>query len=199
MKEKDIEKSIRFCKKALNELLAGKFPLEMLVITKSLKGYYKNPDQIAHKVLADRMGLRDPGNKPQSNDRIAYAYIDLNVGRNANVLQGDKIENPEYIREQNLKLDYKFYITNQIMKPVCQIYALAVTELQGYTKPSNYFEQKYKSLLEKNMGDEDKTKRKIDELKNKEIEEIVFSEALRKATNKKNNVMEITDFFKCGS
>ena len=49
------------------------------------------------------------------------------------------------------------------------------------------------------MGDEDKTKRKIDELKNKEIEEIVFSEALRKATNKKNNVMEITDFFKCGS
>lgn len=197
MKEKDIEKSIRFCRQALNELLAGKFPLEMLVITKSLKGYYKNPNQIAHKVLADRMGLRDPGNKPQSNDRIAYAYIDLNVGRNACVLQGDKIENPEYIREQNLKLDYKFYITNQIMKPVCQIYALAVTELEGYTKPTNYFDKKYKSLLEKNMGDVDKTKRKIDELKNKEVEEIVFSDALRKATNKKNNAREITDFFKC--
>ena len=199
MKEKDLEKSIRFCKQALNELLAGKFPLEMLVITKSLKGYYKNPDQIAHKVLADRMGLRDPGNKPQSNDRIAYAYIDLNVGRNASVLQGDKIENPEYIREHNLKLDYKFYITNQIMKPVCQIYALAVTELNGYTKPRNYFDKKYKSLLEKNLGDTDKTKRKIDELKIKEIEEIVFSDALRKATNKKNNAREITDFFKCGS
>jgi DNA polymerase elongation subunit (family B) len=197
MKEKDLEKSIRFCKQALNELLAGKFPLEMLVITKSLKGYYKNPNQIAHKVLADRMGLRDPGNKPQSNDRIAYAYIDLNLGRNANVLQGDKIENPEFIRENDIKLDYKFYMTNQIMKPVCQIYALAVTELEGYTKPTNYFVRKYKSLLEKNAGDEDKTKRKIDELKNKEVEELVFSEALRKATNKKNNVREITDFFKC--
>ena len=83
------------------------------------------------------------------------------------------------------------------MKPVCQIYALAVTELEGYTKPTDYFDKKYKSLLEKNMGDADKTKRKIDELKNKEVEEIVFSDALRKATNKKNNAREITDFFKC--
>jgi hypothetical protein len=30
---------------------------------------------MAHKVLADRMGLRDPGNKPQVNDRIPFVYI----------------------------------------------------------------------------------------------------------------------------
>ena len=40
------------------------------------------------------------------------------------VLQGDKVEHPSFIQENNLKLDYQFYITNQIMKPVCQIYAL---------------------------------------------------------------------------
>ena len=49
---------------------------ETLIITKSLRGYYKNPDQIAHKVLADRIGERDPGNKPKSNDRIPFVYID---------------------------------------------------------------------------------------------------------------------------
>ena len=29
--------------------------LDMFVITKSLRGYYKNPEAIAHKVLADRI------------------------------------------------------------------------------------------------------------------------------------------------
>jgi len=28
-------------------------------------------------VLGDRIGDRDPGNKPQSNDRIPYCYIDI--------------------------------------------------------------------------------------------------------------------------
>ena len=47
----------------------------MFVITKSLSGYYKNPQGIAHKVLADRMAERNPGNKPKPNDRIPYMYI----------------------------------------------------------------------------------------------------------------------------
>ena len=51
--------------------------LDMFVITKSLRGYYKNPEAIAHKVLADRIADRDPGNKPKPNDRIPYAYIQV--------------------------------------------------------------------------------------------------------------------------
>ena len=75
MNEQNLQKSIDWLQNELHKLLDGKFPLEMLVITKSLRGYYKNPNQIAHKVLADRIGVRDPGNKPSSNDRIPYAYI----------------------------------------------------------------------------------------------------------------------------
>ena len=48
----------------------GGFPMNDFIITKSLRGYYKNPQGIAHKVLADRMGERDPGNKPKAGDRI---------------------------------------------------------------------------------------------------------------------------------
>ena len=102
----------------LIKLLDGKFKLDMLVITKSLRGYYKNPDRIAHKVLADRMGVRDPGNKPSSNDRIPYVYIEVKEEKGKSMLQGDRIEHPEYIKENKLKPDYKFYITNQIMKPM---------------------------------------------------------------------------------
>ena len=118
--QKNIEQSIKYLQKELKKLLDGKFPLEMLVITKSLRGFYKNPDQIAHKVLADRIGVRDPGNKPKSNDRIPYVYIET---KGEVKLQGDGIETPEYIQEQKLKPDYMFYITNQIMKPVAGIMA----------------------------------------------------------------------------
>ena len=51
--------------------------MEDLTVTKTLRGYYKTPESIAHKVLADRMGERDPGNKPASNDRIPYVYINV--------------------------------------------------------------------------------------------------------------------------
>ena len=34
------------------------------------------------------------------------------------MLQGDRIEHPDYIREMGLQPDYKFYITNQINKKV---------------------------------------------------------------------------------
>ena len=41
-------------------MIEEKYDMVKLVITKSLRGEYKNPKTIAHKVLADRIGKRDP-------------------------------------------------------------------------------------------------------------------------------------------
>jgi len=189
LKERDLAKSIKVLQEDLHSLLDGKFPMDMLVITKSLKGFYKNPTQIAHKVLADRMGDRDPGNKPMSNDRIPYAYIET---KNAK-LQGDKIENPQFITDNKLKLDYKFYITNQIMKPVGQIYALIADTLPGFNKGAGYYENKRKYLL--NKFPPHKADEKIQNAKFDDATDLIFGEVLRKATNRKNKAREITDFF----
>ena len=72
------------------------------------------------------MTARDPGNKPASGDRIPYVYIH-NPARGA--LQGDKIETPTFIIENKLKIDYSFYITNQVMKPVQQVFALVLEKI----------------------------------------------------------------------
>ena len=197
MNQKNLELSISFLREELFKLLNGGFGMEMLIVTKSLRGYYKNPGSIAHKVLADRMGVRDPGNKPSSNDRIPYAYVEVKERKNINVLQGDRIEHPDYIREMGLKPDYKFYITNQIMKPVGQIYSLIVEKLDGFKYPENYYESKYKSLL--NTLTPEKAKNKITALKFKDACDIVFGEVIRVAENRKNKAREITDFFKIGN
>ena len=189
----DLEGSIKFCQEACSKLLQGKFPMDMLVITKSLRGFYKNPDQIAHKVLADRIGEREPGNKPKSNDRIPFVYIETKASRGAKVLQGDKIENPDYIKKNSIKPDYKFYITNQIMKPVGQIYALTVENLPGYNKPKDYFDNKYNSLLSTKTPE--KAAEKVKELRFNEATDLIFGEVLRVANNKRDGAREITDFF----
>ncbi len=76
LNKRDLNAAKLFFRESTKNLLEGKVDISQLVISKTLKAEYANPTQIAHKVLADRMGERDEGNKPQSNDRIPYCYID---------------------------------------------------------------------------------------------------------------------------
>ena len=219
LNKRNVEDSKKYFKKSIKDLLEGNVDISQLIISKTVRTDYSNPTQIAHKVLADRMGERDPGNKPQSNDRIPYCFIDTcnilcaicNVKTNPlkckctscmniycthhlgnhrekcskicrfcripekendtsgksnlqkcltctgyycskcyekhnirtdkykvkhtdkckkvlvpKLLQGDTIEHPQYITEQKLKIDYNYYLTNQIQKPVYQIFELVM-------------------------------------------------------------------------
>ena len=129
--QRNIVDAFAFVQSAARDLLAGKFPTKRLTITKSLKAEYKLVP--AHKILADRIGKRDPGNKPASNDRIPFVYVMQPSGRSwpKTASQGERIEMPSYMREKGLKPDYIFYITNQIAKPIAQVFGLVVDQLPG--------------------------------------------------------------------
>lgn len=114
---------IKYVRTVLKNILRGKYPIEYFIISKTLKKNYKNRSSIAHAVLADRIAKRDPGNKPQVNDRIQYVYF---ISNKKTKLQGDKIEDPKYLLDNNLELDYLYYITNQIEKPALQFLELIV-------------------------------------------------------------------------
>jgi DNA polymerase elongation subunit (family B) len=120
-----------FVRKTAEDLLRGAFPLRKLTITKSLRAEYADPMRIAHKVLADRIGTRDPGNKPSTSDRIPFVYIATTKGKPVPKLQGDRIETPTFITANGLQPDYAFYITNQISKPVSQVFGLVIEDLPG--------------------------------------------------------------------
>jgi DNA polymerase elongation subunit (family B) len=193
MKEQDIQKAIDFLKSCLKNIVDEKYPIEKLIITKSLRSGYKNPQGIAHKVLADRITARDPGNKPSSGDRIPFVYINT---KNKKALQGEKIETPTFILENNLKIDYSFYITNQIMKPVQQVFALVLEKIweQNGKKPKIVKFKKEIENLRKTV-DEDKFSDKLEQLKNKEVKILLFDEYLRETINEKEGVQSLTKFF----
>lgn len=153
MIDRNFKEALEWLNKTLNDIQNEKFPMNYFIISKSLSGFYKNPKSIAHKVLADRIGERDPGNKPKSNDRIPFAFIKIrdydivfdrtnpyksgkNKGkdRKRSILQGNRIEDPDYITDNKLEIDYPFYITNQIMNPVKQVLDLNIEYLDKTQK-----------------------------------------------------------------
>ena len=131
LNQRNIVAAFEFARQATRDLVAGVFPIKRLTITKSLRAEYKLIP--AHKILAERMGKRDPGNKPCSNDRIPFVYTMQPAGKAwpADTKQGARIETPAYMKEKGLVPDYTFYITNQIAKPVAQVFGLVVESLPG--------------------------------------------------------------------
>jgi DNA polymerase delta subunit 1 len=128
LKDEAIDIAFEYLMKECKKVLNNQFPIEMFIISKNLKSYYKFPKRIAHNVLAQRCAKRDKGNCFQSNDRVPYVYIkitdDMQREINGDVLQGNRIDTPQYIMQYGKQIDYEFYITNQIMEPICQIFEL---------------------------------------------------------------------------
>ena len=121
LNDKDTNKAIVKTKEFLRDMFSGKFNINYFTTSKTLKEKesYKDWTKIAHVVLADRIAIRNPGNKPQSGDRLAFVPIVVE-NKTKDTLQGDLIETPDYIMENNLEIDYLFCMTNQIMKPAVQ-------------------------------------------------------------------------------
>lgn len=204
MKKQSIRESIAFLKGHLQQIVECNAPMDKFIITKSLRSGYKNPKSIAHKVLADRITERDPGNKPGAGDRIPFVFIVV-PGNPKKTLQGNKIETPTYVVEHGLKIDYGFYITNQIMKPVQQLFALVLEKIWAENgtngkkalnniKLSNY-KKSVKEIRDKYDWDEAKIEEKVEELRCKEIKELLFDPFIRKASHDKEGIRGIDTMF----
>jgi len=187
-----VQDAVLFTKRCLTDVVDEKFGLEKLIITKSLRGFYKRPESIAHRALADRIGKRDPGNKPSVGDRIPFVYIET---KGKVKLQGDKVEHPDFIRKNKLRPDYAFYITNQIMKPVQQVFALVLEQIPEYKHKVGTLRRKItelRSAIEDDVKFADKEKK----LRNDEVKALIFDASLRKVQNAKNKQSSMDMFIK---
>ena len=207
-----VKKAEMWVKKEAQKLLDGAFPMDKFIVTKSLRSEYKNEESIAHKVLANRIGDRDPGNKPQSNDRVPYAYVQTKERKGIKTLQGDRIENPQYIIENNLKLDYKIYLECQVEKPVSQLFGLVLEHLNEYKKGKYNFVQPDVDKLanfdrikdipgidtikrEKIRKDIRKIQKKRDEQRTEATSQMMFGQMKSFYDNDVKGLRKITDFF----
>ncbi len=134
---KSAAEGIKRLRNSLEEMKNGKVPIEEYVVSQTLRAYSHYKINAKHGfvtqaqvMLAKRVEERDPGNAFQLNDRVPYCFIKKNNW----TLQGERIETPEYIKDNGLKIDWQYYISNQLQTPICQLFALTGNDLKSFFK-----------------------------------------------------------------
>lgn len=146
---------IRGLRKQINDVLNGVFPDDQFVITMTLSRLdYARPESIPHKVLADRIAKRDPGNAPQINDRIKFMFIEkLDV---KTTKPGENVETPEFIKANGIRLDYLHYVEHQILNPILDLLKMLGQDTSCLDDILKVAEKKFKErkliTIQKNRG-----------------------------------------------
>lgn len=113
------------------ELLSGDVPNEKLILSQGLSDTYKvggknvsvtssesvNINQ-SHVQVVTKMRQRKPGSEPQSGDRVPYL---LTKTENPKAKAYEKAEDPKYVEEHGVHVDYHYYFVNKFLNPVCDL------------------------------------------------------------------------------
>lgn len=117
LEDRNVEEAEEFVKRTIANLLQNKVDLSQLVISKQLSRQdYANKQP--HVELAERMRKRDAGSAPNVGDRVAYVIIKTASGDK----NYEKSEDPLYVLENSLPIDTKYYLDNQLSKPLTRIF-----------------------------------------------------------------------------
>jgi DNA polymerase delta subunit 1 len=113
------------------ELLSGDVPNHKLVLSQGLSDAYKvdgksvsinSSESVdinqAHVQVVVKMRERKPGSEPQSGDRVPYLLTKTGDPK-AKAFQ--KSEDPQYVEENNIPVDYHYYFENKFLNPVCDL------------------------------------------------------------------------------
>ncbi|CAH1125416.1 unnamed protein product [Ceutorhynchus assimilis] len=115
--DKDPDGAVSYSKLVISDLLQNNIDISQLVITKELTKEDYTAKQ-AHVELAKKMKKRDPGNAPKLGDRIPYVITSATKTAKA----FEKAEDPIYVLENNIPIDAKYYLENQLSKPLIRIF-----------------------------------------------------------------------------
>ncbi|CAE6402164.1 unnamed protein product [Rhizoctonia solani] len=115
--DRDVKGAEDYTKQVISDLLQNRIDMSQLVITKALaKADYAAKQ--AHVELAERMKKRDAGSAPALGDRVAYVIVKAAKGAAAY----EKSEDPLYVLENSIPIDTKYYLDNQLSKPLMRIF-----------------------------------------------------------------------------
>ncbi len=132
LKNNDIKLALKYFKGVVNDMVAGKIPIQKLVITKTMTKRAEGYAGIQpHAELVKKIRKRSPMEAPGVGDRIGYV-----ITKGLELLS-KRAEDPIYVIEKGLEIDSKYYIENQLLPPLERIFialGISKTELLGKGK-----------------------------------------------------------------
>jgi DNA polymerase elongation subunit (family B) len=117
LKEQNPKKAVDYVKGIMTKLQNNEIPVEKLVITKSVSKPIKSYKGVQpHVELVKKMRKRSPADAPGVGDRVSYVII------SGMQLVSERAEDPGYIKENNLKVDSKYYMESQLLPPLERLF-----------------------------------------------------------------------------
>ena len=172
MDDRCFDKALNAARSFIGDLLDGKIPFDEFIVSKALRSGYANPTSMPHWQVAQKRKQRgrDP---PGSGERVPFVIV--RSLEHANGLIAMRAEDPVYVKEHGLELDYLYYINNCLIKPV-----VAILELEYGSKTQQLLLEGNADRIMKLQAESTSEKR----------------EAKRLKFLKDTNQREITSFFK---
>lgn len=164
--EKNVEKAKQQCKDCFSDLVKGKIDVSQLVITKSLSkpGDEYKTKQI-HVEMIKRIIERDPSFNYSIGDRIPYVMIKKDFKETKKC---EMSEHPLYVIENNLRIDYQFYLNNQLKGPIERVFQYVVKDM------NELFSGAHMDHTNRIGEGEDPTKNTISKYFTKKVEQCLF-------------------------
>lgn len=115
--DRDPDGAVNYAKQIISDLLCNRIDISQLVITKELtKNDYAAKQ--AHVELSNKMKKRDAGTAPKLGDRVPYVICCAAKNTPAYM----KAEDPIYVLENSIPIDFNYYLENQLSKPLLRIF-----------------------------------------------------------------------------
>jgi DNA polymerase delta subunit 1 len=113
LNSEDPRPAIEYARTSAKTLLKGKVDPKELTMSKQLGSDYKT--RVPHVEVRDKIRKRAPGSEPQNGDRVAFLITKVPG------LLCDKAEDPSWVTDNKIPLDYVYYFEHQLVKPVCDL------------------------------------------------------------------------------
>jgi DNA polymerase delta subunit 1 len=113
LNSEDPRPAIEYARTSAKTLLKGKVDPKELTMSKQLGADYKT--RVPHVEVRDKIRKRAPGSEPQNGDRVAFLITKVPG------LLCDKAEDPSWVTDNKIPLDYVYYFEHQLVKPVCDL------------------------------------------------------------------------------
>jgi DNA polymerase I len=118
LKEQNPRKALSYVREIIAKLEKNEIPIEKLVITKSVSKSLREYKGVQpHVELLKKLRSRDVSSAPGIGDRIGFVIIQ------GPQLLSQRAEDPMVVIQNNLKIDSKYYIENQVLPPIERVFS----------------------------------------------------------------------------
>jgi len=105
--------------------------------------FKNNEANIAHVALARKMEERDPYNCPVAGERVPYVFKMTSI---KNARQFEKVEDPKYLVQNCIPIDYNYYFEHQLKSALDTIFEPILKEKMEETLYTGLIEKKVKKV-----------------------------------------------------